>query len=252
MPKSIAIANKCLRDFYKIRSIPLIEKEAGVWTLNYDSTSGTTQDEKNHNYVLWSFPFSEGLNPVVQRNPPIHFSFIMKIAPNDKIQEVNIKIFKENVIIARPTPAMPTELLLRVEWSNISQGAGAEYIHAQPHWHVHTYKYVDFNKNLTRQDQELLKQFIEESQANDSIGSKMDGAVDDSSGNQNAIAKMNNRDIPPYKFHLAMLAEWDKPDSLSHEKELSNDVLELWLPQCLSYIKGQLEYVLKRSGNSIT
>lgn len=233
-PDSINISNRILRSFFGSH-MPLIESSIGLWTLNSEYSVGETIDDKGNIYTLWHFPISEELVDI-SKNFPFFFSYKIKCGQRNNIEDVSIKIFKENTLLPKDTALIPTELLLRVEWSNLKE---EEVNHAQPHWHVHSYKYDNFLDKASPQCKDFIKEALREE--NDSF---INSYLEEKSEN---IERSNFvKEIPPYKFHLAMLADWHLKNSSSNNKELTQDILKIWLPKCLEYIKEQIEYILKR------
>jgi hypothetical protein len=174
----------------------------------------------------------------------------------DEISEINIKIFKEDTAkIIESYSIIPTELLLRVEWSNEEFKDNATHIHAQPHWHIHSYKQPHSNKFVDFIPIEHQKTILEllDMEANNGNFSIMENSVTTSEEDKmrNSVSIDSKKEILHFKFHLAMLAEWDKIKESKHNKILTDDILKIWLPKCLLYIKDQLEYILERIGGNI-
>jgi len=247
-PASVKISNKILRNFFDNHS-PLITCDHITWALNSQFSNIETTDERGNKYTLWPFPVKEELIKKCL-NHPLYFSFTISFKPNDQIDNVNIKIFKEDTTKPKTSTFIPTELLLRVEWDNEPQKEEANCKHAQPHWHIHSYKIVDFLEGLDTGNRNLFLELLDTNETKDKVSSILDEEDEqiNSLQVQERAESIVDKDIPTFRFHLAMLAEWDKPGSTKHDKILTDEILKLWLPSCLAYIKEQLEYVLKKMG----
>src|ERR1035437_7777446 len=137
-PESINITNQVLKKLFN-NHVPLNTHDHITWTLNNQYSIGETVDERGSSYTLWQFPIKEDLIKKCL-NYPLYFSFTISVKSNDQIDKVNIKIFKEDTSKVKKSSFIPTELLLRVEWDNEPQKEEANNKHAQPHWHIHSYK----------------------------------------------------------------------------------------------------------------
>lgn len=240
-PKIINTVNRILRAQFNFHT-PLKNMGNGTWSLNEEYSSGETIDNKGFRYTLWPFPVKPELIKVAILHP-LHFSFNIKLKVNENISEVNIKIFKEDIFKVKDSTTIPTELMLRVEWSNEPPLTGAKHIHAQPHWHVHSYKFVDFSSEFPSYDTKTILEVLEMDNAKSQSISIMDDAMEeikDEGDNQ------TSNDIPPFKFHLSMLSDWHLQKNSPHNNILTEVILENWLPQCLYYIKGQIDYIYER------
>lgn len=206
------------------------------------SSSFNTIDEKGNNYSIYHFPVDETLLEKIT-NHPLYFTIIIRLKANEEIDELNIKIFKEDNTRIADSSAVPTELLLRVEWSNVKLDKDVKRVHAQPHWHIHSYKTIDLFSALPFESKKTILELIEaEPTSTNSILSNTEPEqLEDEKANTPPI-----KEIPSFRFHLSMLSEWDKSKKSVPNKTLTIEVLELWLPQCLSYIKDQIEYILER------
>lgn len=246
-PQSVDVSNKILRKFFN-NYVSLVTHDYITWSLNNQFSKVETTDEKGNIHTLWVFPVEKEL---IKRclNFPLYFSFSISVKPNDQIDKVYIKIFKEDTSKFKTSSFIPTELLLRVEWDNEPQKEDANYKHAQPHWHIHSHKTVDLFEGMDPDNRTLFLELLDTS-AENRVGSIMDERVDMTVNSQiqESSESTINKDIPSFRFHLAMLAEWDKPGSQKHNKILTDEILKLWLPSCLGYIKDQLEYILKKTG----
>lgn len=236
--EAIEIIDKILSIyFYCKKYTTLIKKDGLHYVLNRQYSIGETSDLRGA-YTLWNFPVKDSLTDVVNRNP-IYFALSVKLKENEEIEELNIKLFKEDKSKTKESSLIPTELLLRVEWSNIPQES-----HAQPHWHIHSYTIVDHLEGLSHEKKEILKDLIADEQK---LTSSMFQEMKESSGLE--IAEKSNgqqKEFQTFKFHLAMLADWHKADGNPHNNILTNEILSIWLPQCLRYIKEQIEYILEK------
>ena len=251
LPESISIIRKELHVFFdKKISIPSILREPinYVYTLSPQHAPGQTIDSKNNIHNIWSFPVKKELSKILDRYP-IYFSITIKLQPDEEIEELNIKLFKEDTQQKQEGNIIPTELLLRVEWSNLEPAKDAKYVHAQPHWHVHSTKFVDGLEGLPAKDRSIFKDFLNESQSN-SATSLMSELQEEEVNVINVIqeqTKLNEKkDVHGFKFHLAMLADWHMNLDTQVNTTLTNKMLEKWLPQCLKYIKSQVEHLLER------
>ena len=250
-PDSITTAIKILRAFFKVHT-PLISRDNGVtWFLNSEYSKLETEDDKENHYTLYFFPIRDELSKIADRTP-FYFSFGMTIKANDEIEKLNLKIFKDDSTKVKTTASIPTELILRVEWDNTVGDDLKACKHAQPHWHIHSYKHVDlFEKRENGEIQTILELLGLDKTTHMDVSPIMQ-AMEDQSTPEHVKAQpatFFNEAIPLFRFHLAMIAEWDKnADSLCN-KILDNEKLKVWLPQCLNYIKEQLEYILEKIGN---
>lgn len=106
------------------------------------------------------------------------------------------------------------------EWDSVS-------IHAQPHWHV-------YRSALSSLADQLPEAFVTEAeQIHDFIGA-------------NPTAQLASKDLAPTlaEFHYAMSANWHL--SGSYQQSLSTEAsLTAWLGGCVSYCRGQLEYLTR-------
>lgn len=236
--EAIEIIDKKLATFFgKRNKTILIQKAYQHYILNSQNSIGETSDSKGR-YNLWAFPVKSELSDIALVHP-LYFALSVKLKENDEIEELNIKLFKEDKDKTKDTTFIPTHLLLRVEWSNVAQEK-----HAQPHWHIHSYSIVDKLEGFDAEKRNIfLSLFEEEVQNPQSIFEELQ------EDNNNEIIEQENvvkKEIPEFRFHLTMLADWHKEDKSSHINELTNEKLSIWLPQCLNYIKGQVEYILER------
>jgi hypothetical protein len=246
-PESINIANKVLKKLFN-NHVPLNTHDHITWSLNNQYSIGETVDERGSSYTLWQFPIKEDLIKKCL-NYPLYFSFTISVKSNDQIDKVNIKIFKEDTSKLKKSSFIPTELLLRVEWDNESPKEEVNSKHAQPHWHIHSYKIIDFFEGMHPDNRKTFLELID-ANVNNKVSSILDEKEEQINDPQVQVGAETivDKDIPSFRFHLAMLAEWDKPGFSKHDKILTDDILKLWLPSCLAYIKEQLEYVLKKMG----
>lgn len=250
LPKPIQITRRVLSSFFSTNIYStLVEEEYGTYTLSNHYSLGTAINEKG-SFVLWELPVKEKLKPIRDKYP-IYFSLRIKIKDNDEIDEVNIKIFKEDTKASSQEINLPAELLLRVEWSNKTQSE-VEPKHAQPHWHIHSYTVVDKLEGRNPEERRIFSELLEPNGSFENAFSILANMDDEINKPENIIleSKINIREIPTFKFHLAMLADWDKSPDLGHNKTLTNEGLEKWLPKCLDYIKEQTEYILSKMGKS--
>ncbi len=245
VPEPIKIAKNILSNFFTINvhSI-LIDQKNGNYTLNSQHSTVETSDTRGR-YVLWPLPVREELSDIYSRHP-IYFSFIIKINDINKIQELSIKLFKEDTTIIPDSATIPTELLLRVDWLNQSENENIK--HAQPHWHIHSYKIIDMLEGRSAADRELFYSLLETDNSQDKNDLLLNDMQDKSllKKDQKKSDPSKYSEIPIYMFHLAMIAEWDKPNPATQTKILTSTVLEKWLPKCLEYIKLQVEYILEK------
>ena len=137
---------------------------------------------------------------------------------------------------------------MRVEWSNNNQNK-EKRIDAQPHWHIHSFSnsILEPFKNISIQDQKIFAELLND------IAPSRNKPIMEEEGTEVVEEKEVNpitasKEFPLFRFHLAMLAEWEMKDGKPHNKELTPAKLELWLPQCLNYIREQFEYILEKSG----
>jgi hypothetical protein len=250
LPELIKISRKVLSRFFgsDIHNT-LVDEKNGSFTLTKLFSQFETSDLKG-TYTLWDFPVKEELNETWVRYP-IYFAFRITLKANDEIADLNIKLFKEDNRRVTNSSTRPTELLLRVEWSNEPQIDITGRKHAQPHWHIHSYTIVDKLEGRNPQDRKTILEILDEEEIQPkpfSLLDDMEEAVVEEPIAQNILIAGRKKEIPSFKFHLAMLAEWEKPTESRHDKELTNAHLELWLPKCLIYIKDQIEYILEKMG----
>lgn len=237
-PPSVIICNKALKKFFNLHS-PLITQDYSTWTLNGKDSIFETFDEKDNRYTLWEFPIDNEFAIY----HPIYFYFNVKVSSNYEITELNIKIFKEDFTKPKSDTAISTELLLRVEWSNDTK-VDAKHMHAQPHWHIHSYKILDKLTNISSEEKDFILKYIESSEKKESIFTEIEDQVievEEDVAQENISSK-----IPHYKLHLSMLSDWHLNDGTSPYIKLTDKILEKWLPQCLLYIKDQFEYIFER------
>jgi len=245
IPKSVTTVKRILNKFFTVHDPLKKDIQSRIWILCSHPFSKFTSDNKNNIYTIWPFPIKKELEDVYQQYP-LYFSFNIKIKENDEIDGINIKIFKEDITKIEEANFIPTELLLRVEWSNSEQQDNSKQ-HAQPHWHIHSYKNIDIMKPLPIGTQKTLYEMIDSEIHSTNVASLMDDdIIEDKKERNELIIPPSKKDIPFFKFHLAMLAEWDKSKKISHNKILTDDILKIWLPECLQYIQNQLEYIYKK------
>lgn len=237
MPKEAKkIANKILAKFFG-QPNPLDESEtSGDLKLRFDSTKFKTKDEKGE-CVIWLFPFSsEELEKKYNNYFRFYISINISIYANDSIRNVNIRVYKDAPYKTVEEGFISTELLLRAEWSNEKPKEDAKHKHAQPHWHIHSYKMEELKiDSIHKEDKQTIEKLMQESIAR---ANPLNTSVTNST--------LSETKIPMLKFHLAMVADWDIKIDSAVGKELTNEALKQWLPQCLEYIREQLEYILSR------
>src|ERR1035437_9862773 len=154
-PESITIASKILRDFFKVHS-PLNSHDHGVtWSLNSEYSNLETEDDKGNHYTIYLFPIRKDLMKIADRSP-FYFSIGITIKANDQIEKLNLKIFKDDTTKLTTKASIPTELILRVEWDNTVGDSLQVGKHAQPHWHIHSYKHVDLFENRDKSDRQTI------------------------------------------------------------------------------------------------
>lgn len=251
LPEPVIITRKILANFFASNlHNTLIDEKNGSYTLSSFISPFSTLDQKAA-YVLWNFPVKESLLEKWSRYP-IYFAFNIKLKPNDDISSLNIKLFKEDTKIPTDSNIKSTELLLRVEWSNETSSNAISTAHAQPHWHIHSYTIVDKLEGIKPQERQTILDLIAEEESPANKFSIMDDINEIEVLDNEIEVDIQNfqvqrqKEFPSFKFHLAMLAEWEKPSTSAHNKKLTNSSLQFWLPQCLLYIKEQIEYVLER------
>lgn len=237
LPEPIKTANAALRNFFK-QSNPLAQ-EGDTWKLRNDSFASRTQDEKQREYTLWPMPPVRRDLQDKSLTYPFYLSFAMNFEANDSIKDVSIKVFREDTTQTIQGAFIPTELLLRAEWSN----EALREIHAQPHWHIHAYHLVDRIGHLLPENQRAILELIEEQPQKKSI---MD---DEETIPVEQMAESKKVEFPSYRFHLSMLVDWHKEKNAPRTSVLDNETLKVWLPQCLQYIQEQLEYILGKLPN---
>ncbi len=239
-PQAITIANKVLGRFLH-ETNPLADQKNGTWKLRNIHYSKLTQDDKGREYLLWPIPTIQEFSEKSLQYP-FYLGFALELLPDDSIKEINIKVFREVVTQSYNNAFIPTELLLRAEWSNTEVDEEATRVHAQPHWHIHSYQVIDRMGHLLPEKQKAILELIEgEQQDVESILEEMDEEVAVSAGSTKEIAE-----FPMFRFHLAMVADWHNKVKDNRNKILDQATLSTWLPQCLDYIKDQLEYILKK------
>ncbi len=246
IPDSIKITKKILANFFNINEKQtLVDNKNGSFSLQSNSASLLTSDNKGI-YTLWGFPVKGNLKDTWVKYP-IYFAFNIKLLRNEAIAEVNIKLFKEDTTKISDSITIPTELLLRVEWCNDAQYDLSGRIHAQPHWHIHSYTVVDKLEGINMNDRNL---FLEILNKDDSFS--IMNNIDNEINSESNIEKTERvkKEIPSFKFHLAMLADWDQQTTTKNDKLLTSDVLERWLPKCLTYTQQQIEYLLEKMSNN--
>jgi hypothetical protein len=106
---------------------------------------------------------------------------------------------------------------------------------------------VDFDAQFPYHDHRTILELLEMDNPNQKTASIMD---DDFELHDTPLKDGKNavNAIPPFKFHLSMISDWHFQKGSKHDNDLNEAALEMWLPQCLGYIKEQLEYVLGRMG----
>lgn len=233
-PQPIKTANTILGRFFDKPNPLALENESGKikhWKLRSDNFSERTQDEK-WEYTLWPFP-------ILSEKYPFYLSFSISLEENDDIHDVSIKIFREDVIQIAEAPFIPAQLLLRAEWSNEKSKADSDRVHAQPHWHIHDYRLVDKMEHLTPDDKKFIAEYIDEQSRETSI-------LDDDEDGIAIPPVPTKKELPMFRFHLAMVADWHRENDTLPNKVLDEPILKIWLPQCLEYIKEQLDYIIKK------
>lgn len=249
LPEPIKIANKTISSFFgsNIHNT-LVDEKNGSFSLSKAFSTLETSDLKGI-YTLWRFPVKVELEDIWIKHP-IYFAFKITLKANDEIADVNIKLFKDDNTKVTNSSIKPTELLLRVEWSNDVKPDNKGKLHAQPHWHIHSYTIVDKLEGKSPESRDIILQYLE---ADDTMvpQSIFLNSMEEEDLLQEVIEGNNTsgvveKEIPSFKFHLAMLAEWDKSSIPNHSKKLTNEIFKLWLPQCLNYIQEQLEYILEK------
>lgn len=253
-PIAIQYANKCLSVFFNGQYKPLKRIDEFNWTLRQEPGSAQTFDDKGM-YIIWPFPIRADLSAALQSiSLYISISVSMQRKSKEDIDAVNIKVFKEDITkLKSESGYISTELLLRAEWSNDGDETQGE--HAHPHWHIHSYKVIDVIKHLPALKQKALLELISEEEHSliadalkepSEIGKTL-GATEENTDKIATIKSINHpQEIPSFKFHLAMLAEWDKTSKTKDKKQLTSESLKNWLPKCLFYIQNQIEYALQR------
>jgi hypothetical protein len=243
-PKVINTANRILRSHFNFH-VPLRNQEDGTWTLNGEYSQFDTIDSKGFVYTLWPFMVKESLSKVAVLYP-LYFSCNIKLKPNDDINEVNIRIYKEEILRIKESSTIQTELLLRIEWSNEAIPANAQHIHAQPHWHIHSYKNIDIASRFPNFDEKTVLELLQMDSPKSEVASFMDNQPAGENRQLGSEPGNEAKTIPPFKFHLSMLSDWHKQKNSPHNNILTEEVLSMWLPQCLSYLKDQVEYIYER------
>jgi len=225
----ILVANKTLSNFLNAPT-PLKETELGIWTLRANFNSFITES----GVVIWRFPVKEELE-VKAASYPFYFSITILIDPTESIQELNIKIFKEDDRVSSiQADIKQTEVLLRAEWVNCMNDQNA-----QPHWHIHSYTLIKEFLKYSPEKRQLIKSLLDED------AGSIEKALTDVE-ELNDTDKSEEMEIPTYKFHLAMVSDWDRELSKTSCKTLDSVNLKTWLPQCLGYMQSQIEYLLRK------
>jgi len=241
--EAINIINKHLKIFFSITHNPLIDRRNGLWELN-PMCGYNTSDGKGE-YVIYNFPVKDELENEISAYP-IYISISVLLKENNDISRIGIKIFKDDIKQASAADYRPTELLLRSEWDNAAQENDNLQNHAQPHWHIHAYEVDDLFISINPKTRKTILELIDEEVMQNKITS-VNSIMDEGDVLDIPTQEQNNKsgEFPMFKFHLAMVADWDI-NTNSHNKTLDCPKLEKWLPQCLSYIKHQVEYILGR------
>lgn len=237
-PQSVNTSNAILRSFFK-QANPL-ELTNDVWKLRNDTFASLAKDVKQRVYTLWPIPLVRKELLAKSAQYPFYLSFAMELFGNEDIKDVNIKVFRENVLQTKEDAYIPAELLLRAEWSNESPSNNADHVHAQPHWHIHAYRVDDVISRLMPEKQIILHEIIrDEMEQTKSI-------MDDEPALNQPTGAHEKIEVPIFRFHLAMVADWHKEKDKIPNKKLDDSTLKIWLPQCLDYIQDQVEYILKK------
>lgn len=249
-PEAIVTASKILRLFFGGVHMPLYSHDNGRnWTLNSEKSYGETDDEKHNHYTLFLFPIRDDLSKSATYSP-FFISLTITLKVNEQIEKLSLKIFKEDQTRVKTTNMIPTELILRVEWDNEAAKNPKVIKHAQPHWHIHSYKNIDIFENRQSSERQTILALLKENETKTILTplmQELEGkAIDESTITQRIT--LSEKEIPLYRFHLAMLAEWDRSSNTLCNKILNEENLKVWLPQCLNYIKDQLEYILEKIG----
>ena len=235
--------NSILSKFFNItkNKASILKGDSLHYSLSNEYSTYETSDTKG-THTLWDFPIKENLKSKAIKYP-IYFSLKLILKGGFQIEELNIKLFKENKSVDRDTAFLPTDLLLRVEWSNQEQDR-----HAQPHWHIHSYEINNFLEDVKGEDASILKSFKEDVLKSEPTQTSLfaNSLTEPIVVEPVEVLQPDSYEIPTFKFHLSMLADWHKATGSKQNNELTNDVLKMWLPQCLNYIKDQIEYILEK------
>jgi|GEM_PF-6335499 len=246
-PQPIQIANKILRNFFQPdRSFhhPMLqENKDGIWGLRQEKLAIRTTDGKDRIFVAW--PINLGTS--FQFN--YFLSFTISLFANESIKDLNIKLFRESTEVSEyiDSAIIPTELLLRAEWSNEKAAKDATFIHAQPHWHVHAAKVFDLIGNRPIEVQRAFLELLREEEKEDNPVSQFMAE-----SNEVEMKAEQSDDTPMFRFHLAMAADWCSEKKAVRERDLDEKTLQIWLPQCLEYIREQVEYIMGKMRQSKT
>ena len=236
----IDIANRILENFLGERNL-LRDYGNGVWKFRSSEYTQQTKDDREGAYLIHPFPIREEL---YNENYPFYLAFSMFLYGDGSIKTVNLKVFRENVLGKLQEGFISTELLLRAEWSNEESADDAKFTHAQPHWHIHPYQIIDKISSKPLEFQKTILALMDEEDMEQpvSIFSELEDTP------QSEVPKLEKREVPMFRFHLAMVADWHNNARDTNNKKIDNEVLKIWLPQCLNYIKEQLEYILEKLG----
>ncbi len=209
----------------------LENNDNGSWSLRQDTISFNTSNERDGVFAVYPFP----INSSISKSINFFFSVSLILKANEDIESLNIRILKGDEYSVGDGNIIPTELLLRIEWSN-ETSSEALTEHAQPHWHIHPYKSNEVEPIFKPDIKKIFDELVASEAQN--ITSLISDVP-----NEGAHPNVNT---PMYKFHLPMIAEWDKDSKVAINKKLDDKNLEKWLRECLNYTKNQLEFILKK------
>lgn len=241
IPIPISITEKYLSTFLNAHSPLKRETGTDIWKLRNDISSYITEDEKEGGIVIWPFPVSEEFEKKAAYYP-FYLSISIMLDATENISQLSIKVFKDHATQLPTGDIKPTELLLRAEWDNKVRDP-----HAQPHWHIHSYNLIEGLSRYSPEKQKTVLALLEEESEVKSLESLMEEEFIEIGENaETANPKTTESQSQMFRFHLSMLSDWDKEQSKSQYKNLDSTSLKTWLPQCLNYIKTQIEYLLRK------
>jgi len=183
------------------------------YILNGPLSTQAEADKRSYKTV----PFFESETERFWLSALVEIEFQCKVS---RLAKIGLLLFRGD---ATDTEKFP---LLRAEWDIPGVIEGGE-IHAQPHWHIYQSS-VDIETFKSEDD------FERSSFASKGIPAKYDSEWDEAK-----------------KFHFAMASRWLEKSRASHQELVVIDLIPKWMERCLTYIRGQLDYLHKNQSKAI-